>query len=117
MVGSAVGALRDDLAGIVPSERARVLAGQVAKDPRLVELILSESRRVVRAARDVLIVEHRLGFIMANAGVDQSNVASSSAGEEWALLLPENPDASAERLLASIAARSERRRLSRTAVT
>jgi coenzyme F420-0:L-glutamate ligase / coenzyme F420-1:gamma-L-glutamate ligase len=97
---------RVNLAEIVPSARACALAEQVAKDARLVELILSESRRVVRAARDVLIVEHRLGFIMANAGVDQSNVASSGAGEEWALLLPENPDASAERLRASIAAES-----------
>ena len=99
---------RVNLADIVPSARARALAAQVAKDARLVELILSESRRVVRTARDVLIVEHRLGFIMANAGIDQSNVASSSAGQEWALLLPQNPDASAERLRAAIAAQSGR---------
>jgi len=97
---------RVNLAEIVPSARALAFAEQVAKDARLVELILSESRRVVRAARDVLIVEHRLGFIMANAGVDQSNVANSPAGQEWALLLPENPDASAERLRSSIAAQS-----------
>jgi coenzyme F420-0:L-glutamate ligase/coenzyme F420-1:gamma-L-glutamate ligase len=97
---------RVNLAEVTPSARARSLAEQVAKDARLVELILSESRRVVRAARDVLIVEHRLGFIMANAGIDQSNVASSSDGAEWALLLPQNPDASAERLRAAIAAQS-----------
>ena len=99
---------RVNLAEIVPSARATALAERVAKDARLVELILSESRRVVRAARDVLIVEHRLGFIMANAGVDQSNVASRKGGEDWALLLPENPDASAEQLRSSIAAQSGR---------
>ena len=63
-----------DLATIKPSAQAIALAGDVDKDPRLVEVILSESVRVVRARRNVLIVEHRLGFIMANAGVDQSNV-------------------------------------------
>ncbi len=63
-----------DLATVEPSATALALAAEVDKDPRLVELILSESVRVVRARRNVLIVEHRLGFIMANAGVDQSNV-------------------------------------------
>ena len=67
------------------------------KDPRLVELVLRESVRVVRTAKDVLIVEHRRGFIMANAGIDQSNVAVPDEGD-YALLLPEDPDASAERL-------------------
>jgi coenzyme F420-0:L-glutamate ligase/coenzyme F420-1:gamma-L-glutamate ligase len=64
-----------DLATIEPSAQAVALAADVDKDPRLVEVILSESVRVVRARRGVLIVEHRLGFITANAGVDQSNVA------------------------------------------
>jgi coenzyme F420-0:L-glutamate ligase/coenzyme F420-1:gamma-L-glutamate ligase len=73
------------------------LAPIVHKDPRLIELVLRESRRVVRCAKDVLIVEHRLGFIMANAGIDQSNVADPADGE-FALLLPEDPDASAARL-------------------
>ena len=82
-----------DLATIKPSARAIALAADVAKDPRLVELILSESVRVVRARRGVLIVEHRLGFIMANAGVDQSNVGPAD-GVQRALLLPENPDRS-----------------------
>ena len=86
-----------DLASIVPSPRAEALAREVAKDPRLVEVILSESRRIVRSARDVLIVEHRLGLVMANAGVDQSNVAAAD-GRELALLLPQDPDASAGRL-------------------
>lgn len=86
-----------NLAQVVPSPRAQTVAKKVAKDPRLVEVILSESRRIVRQRRDVLIVEHRLGFVMANAGVDQSNVAGAQAGE-FALLLPEDPDASAQRL-------------------
>ena len=86
-----------DLATVVPSARAEALGREVAKDPRLVELILSESRRIVRAVPDVLIVEHRLGLVMANAGIDQSNVADA-AGRELALLLPEDPDASAARL-------------------
>ncbi len=88
---------RIDLAQVAPGERAAALARTVRKDPRLVELILGESRRVVRAAPDVLIVEHRLGLVMANAGIDQSNVADP-AGGEFALLLPEDPDASAARL-------------------
>jgi coenzyme F420-0:L-glutamate ligase / coenzyme F420-1:gamma-L-glutamate ligase len=88
---------RIDLATIVPSAAALELAHTVYKDPRLVELILRESRRVVRFAKDVLIVEHRLGLIMANAGIDQSNVADPSSGD-FALLLPEDPDASAARL-------------------
>lgn len=88
---------RIDLATVVPGTRALELAREVRKDPRLVELILRESRRVVRSAQDVLIVEHRLGFIMANAGIDQSNVADPAAGD-YALLLPEDPDASAARL-------------------
>ncbi len=84
-----------DLATIEPSTKALTLAAEVDKDPRLVELILSEFVRVVRARRNVLIVEHRLGFVMANAGVDQSNVGPDD-GSTHALLLPENPDRSAE---------------------
>jgi len=91
-----------DLATIEPSAKARTVAAEVDKDPRLVEVILSESVRVVRARRGVLIVEHRLGFIMANAGVDQSNVAPSD-GSSRALLLPENPDLSAEALRRGLA--------------
>jgi coenzyme F420-0:L-glutamate ligase/coenzyme F420-1:gamma-L-glutamate ligase len=83
-----------DLATVVPSPAAVELAAEVGKDPRLVELILSESVRVVRKRPGALIVEHKLGFVMANAGVDQSNVAPSD-GVERALLLPQNPDASA----------------------
>src|SRR5882757_10964845 len=83
-----------DLATVKPSTEAIELAGKVQKDPRLVELILSESVRVVRARTGVLIVEHRLGFVMANAGIDQSNLASPGAPAR-ALLLPVDPDGSA----------------------
>ena len=86
-----------DLATVVPSPRAETLAREVQKDPRLVELILSESRRVVRSGKDVLIVEHRLGFVMANAGVDQSNVAEPG-DQQLVLMLPQDPDGSAARL-------------------
>jgi len=85
------------LAEVTPSERALELAKITGKDPRLVELMLRESREVLRVKPGVLIAEHRLGFVMAGAGVDQSNVPGASA-EERALLLPENPDASARRI-------------------
>ena len=84
------------LADIVPSPAARDLAAVVGKDARLVEVILSESARIVRAERNVLIAQHRLGFVMANAGVDQSNVGPEEEG--LALMLPADPDASAARL-------------------
>jgi coenzyme F420-0:L-glutamate ligase / coenzyme F420-1:gamma-L-glutamate ligase len=84
---------RVDLKTIEPSEKAMRLAVEVNKDPRLVEVILSESQEIVRTRRDVLIVAHRLGFVMANAGVDQSNVEGGES--DHVLLLPKNPDASA----------------------
>jgi coenzyme F420-0:L-glutamate ligase / coenzyme F420-1:gamma-L-glutamate ligase len=92
-----------DLAKIRPSPRAMSLADEVDKDPRLVEVILSESRRVVRKRPGVLIVEHRLGFIMANAGVDRSNIEANIAAEP-VLLLPRDPDASAAELHERLAA-------------
>jgi coenzyme F420-0:L-glutamate ligase/coenzyme F420-1:gamma-L-glutamate ligase len=92
-----------ELATVKPSARAIALAAEIQKDPRLVELILSESVRVVRSRPNVLIVEHRLGFVMANAGIDQSNVAPTD-GVERALLLPVDPDGSAEALRAHLAA-------------
>jgi coenzyme F420-0:L-glutamate ligase / coenzyme F420-1:gamma-L-glutamate ligase len=94
-----------DLATVEPSAKARALAAEVDKDPRLVEVILSESVRVVRARRGLIIVEHKLGFIMANAGVDQSNVAPVD-GSQRVLLLPENPDRSAETLRRGMKART-----------
>ena len=84
-----------DLAGVEPSAEARALAHRCRKDPRLVELVLQESAEVVRVAPDVLIVRHRLGFVVANAAIDQSNLPG---GGERALLLPTNPDASADDL-------------------
>ena len=91
-----------DIATISPSAAAEKLAAEVGKDPRLVEVILGESKRVVRSRPNLIIVEHRLGFIMANAGVDQSNVAPAD-GAHRALLLPRDPDASAEALRAKLA--------------
>jgi coenzyme F420-0:L-glutamate ligase/coenzyme F420-1:gamma-L-glutamate ligase len=82
------------LSDVTPSSHAIELGAKVDKDPRLVELILQESKEVVRAIRGVLIVEHRLGFVMANAGVDASNVDDP----EQVLLLPADPDSSARRL-------------------
>ena len=82
-----------------PRREAVELAAEVGKDPRLVEVILSESTRVVRSRPNLIIVQHRLGFVMANAGVDQSNVAPAD-GVHRALLLPLDPDASAEAICA-----------------
>lgn len=87
---------------VQPSARAEAVARETGKDPRLVQVILSESTRVVRARPGLLIVEHRLGFVMANAGVDHSNVGPPDAGEH-VLLLPADPDASAARLRAALA--------------
>jgi coenzyme F420-0:L-glutamate ligase/coenzyme F420-1:gamma-L-glutamate ligase len=86
-----------DLATVTPSAEAERLAAEVGKDPRLVEVILSESTRVVRSRPNLIIVQHRLGFVMANAGVDHSNVAPAD-GVDRVLLLPRDPDASAEAL-------------------
>ena len=98
IVSKAEGRVRD-LAEVTPSTRAENLAAALGKDPRLVELILAESREVVRAEHGVLIVETRSGLICANAGIDSSNVA----GEEIVALLPEDADASARRIRAEIA--------------
>ena len=80
------------LATVNPTPAALELAAKTGKDPRLAELILQESSAILRARPGSVIVEHRLGFVCANAGIDQSNVAGN---DEWALLLPENPDQSA----------------------
>lgn len=92
-----------DLASVAPSERARAIGADIGKDARLVEVILGESRRVVRQRPGLLIVEHRLGYVMANAGVDHSNVGPPD-GRERVLLLPRDPDGSAEALRARLAA-------------
>jgi coenzyme F420-0:L-glutamate ligase / coenzyme F420-1:gamma-L-glutamate ligase len=83
-----------ELEDVEPGERAIELADRLGKDARLVELILRESIDVVRAERNVLIVDGRAGWISANAGIDASNVP----GEERVTLLPEDPDGSARRL-------------------
>jgi coenzyme F420-0:L-glutamate ligase/coenzyme F420-1:gamma-L-glutamate ligase len=90
-----------DLATVEARPAARTLARETSKDERIVELILRESIAVSRVARDVLIVRHRLGFVCANAGIDQSNAqppgAPASSGP-WVLLLPEAPDRAAATL-------------------
>jgi coenzyme F420-0:L-glutamate ligase/coenzyme F420-1:gamma-L-glutamate ligase len=88
-----------ELATVQPSASAIELARQTDKDPRLVEVILGESRGVVRWKKDVLVVEHRLGWVLANAGVDASNVGDDGR----VLLLPENPDASCDAIRAALA--------------
>ncbi|WBY00536.1 coenzyme F420-0:L-glutamate ligase [Ramlibacter tataouinensis] len=85
------------LAGIEPSAEALDLARLTGKDARVVELILSESTAVVRATPYVLIVRHRTGVVLANAGIDRSNVLQEGEGES-VLLWPLDPDASAMRL-------------------
>ena len=93
-----------DLAQVEPGPEARRLARDTGKDARLVQVILDESRRVVRHRPGVLIVEHRLGYVMANAGIDRSNV-DPGMGVEPVLLLPRDPDASAAALRERLAAR------------
>ncbi len=93
------------LADVVPSPRAIELAARTEKDPRAVEAILGESVEVVRAAPGVLIVETRHGIVLANAGADMSNVEHDEE-DDHLLLLPEDPDASADRLRAALAARA-----------
>jgi len=83
-----------DVATVSASEKAIELARELDKDPRFVEVVLSESKRVVRHRPGLLIVEHRLGFVMANAGIDHSNLPTED-GVERVLLLPEDPDGSA----------------------
>lgn len=90
-----------DLGTVQVSPRAAELAATTRKDPRVVELVLAESTEVLRAKADVLIVRHRLGFVMANAGIDRSNVT----GANRVLLLPRDPEGSAARLRSAIAQR------------
>ncbi len=92
-----------DLAEVAPSSQANELAAQIGKDPRMVELVLRESSQVLRTRPGVMIVEHRLGFVCASAGIDHSNVRGPhGAPGDWVLLLPEDPDASAQRLRAQL---------------
>lgn len=93
-----------DLRDVTPSARARDLGQSTDKDPRLVEVILSESREVLRHRPGLLIVAHRLGYVMANAGVDQSNLEPAGSAER-VLLLPEDPNASCIELKRRLQAR------------
>jgi coenzyme F420-0:L-glutamate ligase / coenzyme F420-1:gamma-L-glutamate ligase len=88
-----------NLRDVTPTSRSHELAQVTQKDPRLVELILQESKSVLRAKLNHLIVEHNLGFVCANAGIDHSNVCGPYGNaEDWVLLLPKNPDESAQRI-------------------
>ncbi|MGQ0549292.1 MAG: coenzyme F420-0:L-glutamate ligase [Armatimonadota bacterium] len=88
-----------DLRDVAPSPAALRLADEVGKDPRLVEVILRESKAIRRVRPGLIIAEHRLGFICANAGVDHSNVG---LGDDVVALLPKDPDASAARIRAGL---------------
>lgn len=89
------------LAEVVPSTKAQEVAEATEKDPRIVELILQESEAISRMKPGVLVTRHKLGFTSANAGIDRSNVGHAEA-DETVLLLPVNPDASAEAIRQSI---------------
>jgi coenzyme F420-0:L-glutamate ligase/coenzyme F420-1:gamma-L-glutamate ligase len=89
------------LTSVQPSSEALGIAAKFGKDPRLVQVVLDESVSVIRAAHGVLICETRHGFVCANAGVDLSNTGA----EDVAVLLPADPDASAQRIRAAIPAR------------
>jgi coenzyme F420-0:L-glutamate ligase/coenzyme F420-1:gamma-L-glutamate ligase len=99
IVSKAEGRVRK-LSSVLPSAEARKLAAMLGKEPALVELILEESEEVLRAERGVLIVETKHGFVCANAGIDASNLPEA----DTVCLLPEDPDASARRIRAEIAA-------------
>jgi coenzyme F420-0:L-glutamate ligase / coenzyme F420-1:gamma-L-glutamate ligase len=92
-----------DLDTVTPSEQAQALAVQCEKDPRVIEVILSESSAVVRVRLGLIITRHRLGFVAANAGVDRSNVAPD--GIDRVLRLPANPDRSAAQIRVALAQR------------
>jgi len=83
-----------DVSTMIPSAEAEALAAQTAKSAKFCEVVLSESKRIVRQRENLIIAEHKLGWVMANAGIDHSNVAPGD-GNERVLLLPLDPDASA----------------------
>jgi len=86
-----------DVSTVEASDAAKKLAEETKKDARFCEVVLSESKRIVRHRENLIIAEHRLGWVMANAGIDHSNVAPGD-GHERVLLLPVDPDASARAL-------------------
>ncbi len=87
-----------NLVDVEPSPRAKELAVQTKKDSRLIELMLQESNEVIRFREGVVVVEHKLGFICANAGIDHSNVMGGDGDAEFVLLLPQDPDKSAKQI-------------------
>ena len=87
-----------NLATVTPSQHAIELAQKADKDPRVMELMLQESNEVLRIRVGTIIVEHKLGFVCANAGIDHSNVMSGGDTEDYVLLLPEDPDRSARNI-------------------
>jgi coenzyme F420-0:L-glutamate ligase / coenzyme F420-1:gamma-L-glutamate ligase len=92
-----------NLTQVIPSPRAIELAGRADKDPRFMELVLQESREVLRIRPGTVIVEHKKGFVCANAGIDHSNVKGDWGNpEDWVLLLPEDSDASAQNIRAKL---------------
>lgn len=92
-----------NLNDVEPSEAALALGEEIDKDPRKVQLILDQSREVVRKRQGVMIVEHKLGFVHASAGIDQSNITNENGDDDdLCLLLPEDPDASARQMVAAI---------------
>ena len=98
-----------NLNDISPSERALELAQHVDKDARLIELVIEESKSILRYRSGTIIVEHRLGFVCANAGIDHSNVRKDNDSDDWVLLLPENPDRSADGIRRSLEKWSNKR--------
>jgi len=97
-----------DLTTVTPSQRAIELANQTEKDARFIELILQESNEVLRTRIGTIIVEHKLGFVCANAGIDHSNVQGETA-EEWVLLLPQDPDLSSRKMRDEIQSKTGKR--------
>lgn len=92
---------------VQPSDQAIQIAAEVEKDARFIELVLRESRQVIRKRPGTIIVEHRHGFICANAGIDHSNVRGPYGDPDlWVLLLPENPDRSAQQIRSEIEKRA-----------
>ena len=109
-----------NLATVTPSQRALDLAEQTEKDPRIIELILQESSEVLRTRIGTIIVEHKLGFVCANAGIDHSNVnprktsevsndIENSNAEDWVLLLPQDPDFSSRKMRDEILSKTGKR--------
>ena len=106
-----------NLKTVAPSRRAIELAKQTEKDPRIIELILQESNEILRTRVGTIIVEHKLGFVCANAGIDHSNVdpplfegeGSGVRAEDWVLLLPQDPDLSSRKMQDEIQSKTGKR--------